>query len=118
AEKDRKRDDGDFRHRRIEEPPLAIHMQLLEDEGKEDGGSPSHGGPGPDSDSGGDAIDSKDEDAGGGEGNGTITKRFDDDRVDGVDGAWELVAEEVAERVRDPYRVAWGLPWAKAVMAS
>ncbi|CAM9252372.1 unnamed protein product [Ectocarpus sp. 12 AP-2014] len=118
AEKDRKRDDGDFRHRRIEEPPLAIHMQLLEDEGKEDGGSPSHGGPGPDSDSGGDAIDSKDEDAGGGEGNGTISKRFDDDRVDGVDGAWELVAEEVAERVRDPYRVAWGLPWAKAVMAS
>lgn len=25
---------------------------------------------------------------------------------------------QVAERVRDPYRVAWGLPWAKAVMAS
>lgn len=25
---------------------------------------------------------------------------------------------QVAERVRDPYRVAWGLPWAKVVMAS
>ncbi len=25
---------------------------------------------------------------------------------------------QVAERVRDPYRVAWGLPWANAVMGS
>ncbi|CAM9145767.1 unnamed protein product [Ectocarpus sp. 8 AP-2014] len=118
AEKDRKRDDGDFRHRRIEEPPLKIHTQLPEDQGKEDGGVPSHGCPSPDSGRGGGARDSEDGDGGGGEGNGTITKRFDDNRVDGVDGAWELVAEEVAERVRDPYRVAWGLPWAKAVMAS
>lgn len=95
AEKDRKRDDGDFRHRRIEEPPLAIHTQLPEDKGKEDGGVPSHGGPSPDSERGGGARDSEDGDGGGGEGDGTITKRFDDNRVDGVDGAWELVAEEV-----------------------
>ncbi|CAM9243711.1 unnamed protein product [Ectocarpus sp. 4 AP-2014] len=118
AERDRKRDDGDFRHRRIEEPPLAIHTQLPEDKGKEDGGVPSHGGPSPDSARGGGARDSEDGDGEGGEGNGIVTMRFDDNRVDGVDGAWELVAEEVAERVRDPYRVAWGLPWAKAVMAS
>ncbi|CAM9309198.1 unnamed protein product, partial [Ectocarpus fasciculatus] len=122
AEKDRKRDDGDFRHRRIEEPPLVIHTQLPEDEGKENGGVSSHGVPGPDSDGngnkGGSARDSEDEDGGGGQGNGTITKRFDNKSVAGVDGAWELVTEEVAERVRDPYRVAWGLPWAKAVMAS
>lgn len=25
---------------------------------------------------------------------------------------------QVAERVRDPYRVAWGLPWAATTMAS
>lgn len=32
AERDRKRGDGDFRHRRIEEPSLVIHTQLPEDE--------------------------------------------------------------------------------------
>ncbi|CAM9600817.1 unnamed protein product, partial [Ectocarpus sp. 12 AP-2014] len=81
AEKDRKRDDGDFRHRRIEEPPLAIHSQLPEDKGQEDVGVPAHGGPRLDSERGGGARDSEDEDGGGGEGNGTIPKRFDDNCV-------------------------------------
>lgn len=35
AERDRKRNDGDFRHRRIGEPSLTIHTQLPEDEERE-----------------------------------------------------------------------------------
>ncbi|CAM9456334.1 unnamed protein product, partial [Discosporangium mesarthrocarpum] len=37
----------------------------------------------------------------------------------GLDGAaWEMAREEVEERLRDVYRVAWGVPWVRNTMAN
>eukprot|EP00903_Cladosiphon_okamuranus_P007797 g7546.t1 len=106
AERDRKRGDGDLRHSRIEEPSLTIHSLLPEDKERELQEEAKSIGP---------ADGGVDGPSAGLDGSSAVAERARG--ADGVQEAWALVTEELAERVRDPYRVAWGLPWAKAVMA-
>ncbi|CAM9540792.1 unnamed protein product [Scytosiphon promiscuus] len=121
AERDRKRGDGEFRHRRIVEPSLAIQIDSPEDLVDAQGSGASSG------DVGDLGVESG---SVGGAGNADHSQHetemdWTDASERGPGGnpvgdayAWSLAAEEVAERVRDPYRVAWGLPWARAVMSS
>ncbi len=100
SERDRKRGDGDFRNRRIAEPPLVIHTQLPEDEKREEeeglqGSGLKNGIVG--GGSGSDGADSDDnnhlDESAGDRGNGT--------GLGGEDGAkeerevWALAEEEV-----------------------
>lgn len=99
AERDRKRDNGEFRHRRIAEPPLVIHTQLPEDDGEEEEQQQKQAGPESLSGSRGGAgrDGNKDGEVGGG--------RIDETVLDGIavggterrdaQEAWSLVTEEV-----------------------
>jgi len=109
SERDRKRGDGDFRNRRVAEPPLAIHIQLPEDEKREeeerlresalksgvagvDGGSHSDGAGSDDDHRFGESAG----DRGDGGGLGGVGTR--EGKLDGAEGArevWALVEEEV-----------------------
>ncbi|CAM9100725.1 unnamed protein product, partial [Hapterophycus canaliculatus] len=123
AERDRKRGDGDFRHRRIAEPPLAVRIHFPEDptdreENETSSGGGADTGVAGDGGSGAGEVDDGEGLDGGVKADGLDASegKPDGDGV-GDEYAWSLVAEEVAERARDPYRVAWGLPWAKTVMS-
>lgn len=97
AERDRKRGDGDFRHHRIEEPSLAIHTRLPEDEGRarqEESRVVGLTGNGVDGGRGGEAEESSAV-AEGARG------------ADGAQDAWALVAEEVGFRLKVVVAADW-----------
>lgn len=100
AERDRKRGDGDFRHRRIAEPSLAIRIHFPEDPAEEEGAGTSSGMGGRGGTGATNVDDEKKSWGDGIEVDGANAGEMEPDGDgDGEVDAWSLVAEEVGMAV-------------------